>query len=92
MIRTGTRIGGRLQEALRPAATGTVERSTLSQGRVFPRVVCIPLAVSAGEKEDQREQRVEAAAGGARRFDRDPDTIWTDGSRLDNRGVRGAVA
>lgn len=84
--RTG--IGERLREALGQAAVGTVKRSTLSQGRAFPGTVDIPPAVSGEDKKKMIEAAVEEARG----FERDPDTIWTDGSRLASGGVGGAIA
>lgn len=70
---------------------GTVERSTIGQGRTFPGELRIPPAVT-DEDEDQKKKKVENAVKEAQQFCRDPNTIWTDGSRLVNGGVGGAIA
>ena len=59
----------------------------VSQGGVFPGRVEIPPLDSGKEKE----MRVQAAMESARLQERDPDTIWTDGSRLASGGVGGGV-
>ena len=80
-----TGIGRRIREALGQAGTAVakVEKSTVSQGRVFPGTVRTP-PVLRGEEKDRM---VEDAIGEVRRKQYDPSTLWTGGSKLDSGGV-----
>ena len=42
--------------------------------------------------KEEREDGVRAAAERAREKEQDPNTIWTDGSKLENGGVGAGVA
>ena len=58
VFRRGVGLGSRLREVLGQAVKGVVEKSIMSQGRVFPGGAHVtPLVVSGEEKEE----RVEAA-------------------------------
>lgn len=67
-----------------------VEVSGISMGRPFPGVVELPPA--SWRDKEEKEAYVEAAIGEATRKGRDPDTIWTYGSRLEGGGVGGGAA
>ena len=88
----GARIGlrVRLRESLGQAssASATVERSVIGQGRAFPGVVAIP---PPGTRTN-REERIGTAAEEARIQEHDPDTMWTDGSKLGGGDVGCGVA
>ena len=83
-------LGGRLRERLGSAAAvrATIERSATGQGRTFPGLVVVPPVLTGEEKE----RRLELAVEEAKLYERDPDTVWTDGSRLGSVGVGGGVA
>lgn len=65
-----------------------VEGSSVSLGRALLGAVCLPPARGKGEKE----QGIRAAEEEATRKEKDPDTIWTDRSRLEDGGVGAGVA
>ena len=67
-----------------------VEASGIGLGRTFPGLVELPPVCGKGKEE--KEERVRVFADMAREKERDPDTIWTDGSKLDSGGVGAGVA
>lgn len=83
VIQATTGLGKRLRESLGPAASARVERSVISQGRVFPGLVEVPPVC----KTEDRDSMTKAAILGARRQERDPGTVWTDDSRMESGGV-----
>ena len=75
VIHGRTGLGKRLRGTLGQATTARVERSVISQGRVFPGSIEIPPALRGEEKGS----RMEAATRKARRQGHDPGTVWTAG-------------
>ena len=67
-----------------------MEGSTVSQGKIFPgRVDLLPIY----RKQDKdKGESIRAAIEGAREYERDHDTIWIDGSKLDSGGVGVGIA
>lgn len=65
-----------------------MEKSVLSQGRIFPGGVEISPLVSGEEKEERAMAAMEEARG----QEKDSDTIWTDGSRLADGRAGGGIA
>ena len=54
MVHGKVGLGERLRGALEQAATGIVEKSVISQGRVFPGRVEVPPAVLSEEEKEKR--------------------------------------
>lgn len=91
LIRQQTTLGHRLRTALGPGIDiDSIERSGLSQGQNFPGTVHRPPVVKGEIREE--EERIERATGKAKGFDRNPNTVRKDGSRLEQGGVGGGVA
>ena len=65
-----------------------VEVSSISLGRSFPGVVELPPECVREEMEEQ----VRAAIERPTEKEKDPDTIWTDGLRLESGGVGAGIA
>ena len=85
LLEAGTGLGKRLREM----TEGEAEKVRCSRGMVFPGVIAIP-AVCYNDEDRRRVAR--DAEEEARSMEGDIDTIWTDGSRLDDGRVGAGVA
>ena len=85
LLEAGTGLGRRLREMTEP---GT-EQVRCSRGMVFPGIIAVP-AVCYSDKDRRTASR--DAEKEARAMGEDTNTIWTDGSRLDDGRVGAGVA
>ena len=88
MVRTATGLGRRLRETLGQEKGARIESSTISLGRSFPGTVGLPPVC----RREEREEAIRIAMERANEKEQDPDTIWTDGSRLGSGGVGVGIA
>ena len=78
-----------MRGAVPEAERGGVERVGFSRGLVFPGEVVVPAERRGGE---DKEEGTRHAVDEARKMSGDMDTIWTDGSRLENGRVGAGIA
>ena len=88
LLRATSGLGHRIRAMVPGIGKQDIERNGNSQGRSFPGEVIIPPAWRGEEKDEGIRAAIREAAG----KEKDPDTIWTDGSRLDDGGVGARVA
>lgn len=89
LLQSRVGLGLRLKEAIPEAERGRVEQINGSKGLVFPGGVDIP-----GEHvgKEEKEEGVSLAVEEAKKMSEDMDTIWTDGSRLEEGKVGAGIA
>ena len=92
LLKAGTGLGKRLREVTESKGGGReggVEQVRCSRGLVFPGLIAVPAV-----RHDKRDRKMvaEAAREDAMAMERDTDTIWTDGSRLEDGKVGVGVA
>ena len=89
LLRSRVGLGARLRGAVPEAERGGVERVGFSRGLVFPGEVVVP---AEGRRSEDKEEGTKHAVDEARKMSGDMDTIWTDGSRLENGRVGAGIA
>lgn len=89
LLQSRVGLGLRLREAIPEAEGGRVEQVRCSRGLVFPKVAIIP--VEHREKEE-KEDGVKKAMDEASGMSEDTDTIWTEGSKLEDGRVGAGIA
>ena len=70
---------------------GAVERRPRVRDEPFPEAYTFLEIRKADRDREEKREMIEEAARVARAHDQEPDTIWTDGSKLESGGVGGAV-
>ena len=91
LLRAKTGLGQRVGRLVGPeGGVQKVEASRVGLGRSFPGDVT--LEIPPAWKKEEKEERAREAMEEAIKKELDPNTIWTDGSRLDNGTVGAGVA
>ena len=89
LLQAGTGLGSRLRSAVGTENIEEVEQVGCGRGLVFPGVVAVP---KEGRGSEEKEELARQAMTEANIRNRDLNTIWTDGSRLEDGRVGAGMA